>query len=108
MRMYTRRARARSASDGSYKFAREDFRIRLVAYLATRMPMNRARFPRVPRIRTPYHDREIRLEGFVHTDDVWVAHIDAMQSYTVTSGEGGLVERRRMVESERKNRAGEK
>lgn len=26
--------------------------------------------------RTPYLDRKIRLEGFVHTDDVWVAHIE--------------------------------
>lgn len=49
----------------------EDFRIR-PAYLATSwIPTSRA-----PCSYTPYLDRKIRLEGFVHRDDVWVAHIE--------------------------------
>lgn len=65
-----------NASDSvSYKFAKEDFRIRPVAYLAMRTT-SLAPVLRVPRSCTPYLDRKIRLEGFVHTDDVWVAHIE--------------------------------
>lgn len=68
------RAGVQSASDSvPYKFARGDFRIRLVAYLATR-DADEPCF--VLRVRTSYLDRKIRLEGFVHTDDVWVAHIE--------------------------------
>jgi len=55
------------------------------------------------RVRTPYLDRKIRLEGFVHTDDVWVAHIELCK-VTPSRREEKLERREAGRKKERKQR----